>query len=167
MKSVTSIFIFFAFFASAQEVNKYSVGISASVTRMDYFLQFNYQLQRNHLELSAGAGIGTLRTISQGRFFPSVTLRGTYYFLDRPKIQLGPTLSLNYSALKVNSQSKHSNFWQQYAIGYVFTAGKRLKFVQITEIGPLLETYYNDFDKRNKTVGTLGYSLQIGLRYAL
>ncbi len=134
---------------------------------MDFFLQGNYQVKFNRLEVGAGLGIGIIRSIFQSRIFPQATLRSSYYLIDKPKVQLGPTLSLNYSGVRLNDQNSKINFWQQYYLGYSFTVGNRLKFVQITEIGTQFETYYTEYDNRYKTAGTLGYSLQLGLRYAL
>lgn len=160
--------IAFSYAVSAQEQERrQSVGIGFSAVRMDFFFQGNYQVQRNKWEFGAGAGIGIIRSIFQGRIFPQATLRSSYYWLNRPAVQLGPTLSLNYAGTRLNNQYSKINFWQQYYLGYSFTAGKRLKFVQITEIGPQLETYYTSYDNRYKTAGTLGYSLQLGLRYVL
>lgn len=168
MRLVAIIFLlFFTGSVSAQERNKQSVGFGLSVTRMDFFFQTNYQVQLNRMELSAGAGIGILRSIFQGRIFPEISLRSSYYLIDKPSIQLGPTLSLNYSGVRLNKSIPRFNFWQEYYLGYSFTVGKRLKFVHILELGPMIETYFNDFEQKQNTVGTLGYSLQIGCRYAL
>lgn len=156
-----------SFSISAQEGRIKSVGMGLSATRIDFFLQGNYQLQFNRLEVSAGAGIGIVRSIFQGRIFPQATLRGSYLLLNKPQIKLGPALSLNYSGIRLNNQDSKINFWQQYYLGYCFIAGKRLQFVQITEAGPQLETYFTTYGQRYKTVANLGYSLQIGLRYGL
>lgn len=167
MRSIILVFLLFSFSALAQQERNQSAGIGFSAMRMDFFFQGNYQRQFNKLELSAGAGIGVIRSIFQTRIFPQATLRSAYYFLNRPKIQLGPTLSLNYSGIRLNNQHSKINFWQQYYLGYSFTVGNRLKFVQITEIGPQFETFYTDYDQKYKTAGTLGYSLHLGLRYGL
>lgn len=168
MKRIFLLFcITFSLTLSAQQERHHSIGIGVSAARVDFFFQGNYQYQFQKLELAGGLGIGVIRSIFQTHIFPQATLRSSYYFLNRPKVQLGPTLSLNYCGVRLNNQQSKINFWQQYYLGYCFTVGNRLKFVQITEIGPQFETYYTEYDQKYKTAGELGYSLQFGLRYAL
>ncbi len=134
---------------------------------MDFFLTGNYFRQLQKLEYTAGFGIGINRTFFQKRFFPMIGISGSYYFLNRSKFQLGPTILFQGSVLKVNRQTKYLNYYNQLFAGYTFAFGNRLKVYQSTFYGVNFENYYSLFWDRYKMKNSFNFSVQIGLKYAL
>lgn len=151
----------------AQEKTAHTLGVGISMTRLDYFLGLRYQQQYDHAGISAGIGTGIGKTFFQQRLFPMINFATSWNFLDNPSVTLGPEISFSYSALRQNGKSSRPNFWQEYYVGYIFTVGKKIRFVQISEAGYMLESYFSTYNKAYKSVLNLGYSFHIGLSYAL
>jgi hypothetical protein len=166
MKIVAVLCICIATLGFAQERDSIGFGLGARLNRMDCFLEADASLGVHRWNYSAGLGFGIGRTILQTRFYPEMRIGVVYQLVHHKAFSLGPVVSVAASALRVNATSSRINWWQEYTLGYALTAGKRMKFIQRTEIGPMAETYHSAFENRLRTGWTWTYSFQIGLRYA-
>ncbi len=162
------VFLFLLIFQfSAQSEKKAFIAATFQYNSMDFFFAGNYLRQIKKVEFNASMGIGINRTIFQQRFFPMIGISGSYYFLNRPKFQLGPTIIFQSSLLKLNSQTAYFNYYNQLSGGYTVAFGKRLKVYQSTFYGINFESYYSSFLDKYNSVSNLKFSAQIGLKYAL
>jgi len=152
---------------SAQTDSKSFIGGSFQYNSLDFFLAANYSRQIKKAEFGTGLGFGINRTIFQQRLFPHVAISGSYYFLNREKFQLGPTLLFQSCILKVNSQKSHYYYYNQFFLGYTLIFGKRLKVYQSTFYGDYLETYYSEILNKFNTFHRMNFAAQIGLKYEL
>ena len=152
---------------SAQTGRKSFTGGTFQYNSLDFFLNANYSRQVKKVEFGAGLGFGINRTIFQKRLFPNFAILGSYYFLNKEKIQFGPTLLFQSCVLKVNSQKAQYYYYNQFSLGYTLAFGKRLKFFQSTFYGVNMETYYSTFLDKFCTLNSFKFSSQIGLKYAL
>jgi hypothetical protein len=165
-------FLLFIFFLSsldisAQPEGKSFIGATFQYNSLDFFLNVNYSRQIKKVEYSAGLGFGINRTIFQQRLFPHAAISGSYYFLDKEKFQLGPTLLFQSCILKVNSQKAHYYYYNQFFAGYTVVFGKRLKVYQSTFYGVYLESYYSTFLNKFNTFSRMNFAAQIGLKYEI
>jgi hypothetical protein len=162
------VFLFLSFFQiSAQTEKKSLIGATFQYQSMDFFLTGNYFRQLQKFEYTAGFGVGINRTLFQKRFFPIIGISGSYYFLNRSKFQLGPTILFQSSLLKVNSQTTYFNYYNQLSGGYTLAFGKRLEVYQSTFYGINFESYYSTLLDKYNTINSLKFSLQVGVKYAL
>lgn len=162
------IFLFLSIFkVSAQNERNSFVGASFQYNSLDFFLAINYSSQIRKFEFNGGLGVGINRTFFQQRLFPMIGISGSYYFLNRPKFQLGPTIIFQSSLLKVNSKTANLNYYNQLSGGYTFAFGNRLKVYQSIFYGFNFESYYSTFLNKYNTLKGYKFSAQIGLKYEL
>jgi hypothetical protein len=166
MKILVAICMCMATRGFAQQRDSVDFGLGARLNRMDAFLEADANLAIHRWNYTAALGFGIGRTIFQRRLYPEMRMGVVYQLVHKKAFSMGPVLSIAASALRVNRNSSRINWWQEYTLGYALTAGKRLKFTQRAEIGPMAETYHSAFENRLRTGWTWTYSLQIGLRYA-
>ncbi len=161
-------FLFFSILKiSAQSEKIEFVGMSVQYNSLDLFVLTNYGHQYKKFEYNFGFGLGINRTFFQKKILPVAGIAGSYYFLNKDRIQLGPTLLYQFSYLRFKGQDNMDQYFNQISAGYTFVFGERLRVYQSTFYGVNLETYHSTYLNKYKTLNSLKFSAQIGLKYEL
>lgn len=134
--------------------------------QQDLYINAGFSKQISRWEISGNLGIGVNRTIFQQRFFPKIQLQGTFRGFQRNQFEIGPSVTLNYAFLNVNSTVNHWTHFQYYGVGYQWVFGNKFQLVQSTYFCRLMEHYWDTFDGRYTTASKWIFSIQIGGRYA-
>lgn len=161
-------FLFFSILQISAQTEKIKfVGLKVQYNSLDLYVLTHYGHQYKKFEYNVGFGLGINRTFFQKKTLPIAGIAGSYYFLNKDRIQLGPTFLYQFSYLRFKGQDYMDQYYNQISVGYTFAFGNRLKVCQSTFYGFNLETYYSTFSKNNNTLNSFKFSAQIGLKYEL
>jgi hypothetical protein len=161
-------FLLFSIVQISAQTEKIELGgVSVQYNSLDLFVLANYGHLYKKFEYNLGFGLGINRTFFQKKILPIAGISGSYYFLNKDRIQLGPTFLYQFSYLRFKGQDHMDQYYNQISVGYTFAFGKKLKVCQSTFYGLNLETYYSTFLKNYNTLNSLKFSAQIGLNYEL
>lgn len=162
------VFLFLPIFQISAQTEKIEFGfVSIQYNSLDLFVLANYGHHYRKFEYNVGFGLGINRTFFQKKTLPIAGIAGSYYFLNKDRIQLGPTFLYQFSYLRFKGQDYMDQYYNQISVGYTFAFGKRLKVCQSTFYGLNLETYYSTFSKNYSTLNSFKFLAQIGLKYEL
>lgn len=168
MRSMPILFtiIVFNLNCRAQDLAGYSISLSTAINRMDLYSGVRLGKQTHRIETGFSLESGINRTIFQTRFFPRITFDGSYFFLQRETVQLGPVLSYSYSLLQINKESGSFHHWNECYGGYSLSIGKTLRFRHTLTAGWMNERFRSQISQEKEGVSTLGFYSSIGLSYA-
>ncbi len=145
----------------------HGIETNVSITRFDIFHSLSYRAKMNRFQYSSGFGYAINRSIFQQRFFPKVSIQGSYAILEKPKFVLGPSIHYSFSWLKINSSTNHFSNWNEFFGGIQWQYGKKWKIGQTISAGYFSESYFNQFKQRRSKVGNWGYCMTLSLIHEL
>lgn len=140
---------------------------SVGVNRVDFWHELTYSQKWERWEAQVGFGYGINRTIFQGRFFPRLTVGGSYYLVHRERFWLGPTVLYGYNRLKYSKADAARVAWHDWSGGLKWSVGNRWRFGQIIATGYYMERYYSTLYDRKMNAGNWNYYTCFFVSYAL
>lgn len=166
MHRVFLIFLVLIFTQSKSYSQSKTLSTSIAITRFDFFHSFEFEFQPSKFALNVGLGYGVNRSIFQQRFYPRINFGSTYYWLNREKFRIGPSLIYALSFIQLNSSSKII-FWNEANAGLTWSYGNKWKVGQTILVGYVAESHYSTIEKKRTHAGTLSYLASIKLIYEI
>lgn len=170
MKFITLVFFLLTVCFSNSQNNpstkKYSLGYTFEINRLDIFngVNLTYQLDKNRYSVSSGFGI--IKSVFQQRLFPKFGFQYTRIFSNENKtFQINPIFSFNFYQLKLTKSKSTLFIWNECLIGYNVSIGKKIKLLQQSQIGLLIENNFNSIISERTNYFTLAYHGTIGVVY--
>lgn len=145
----------------------HGIETNVSITRFDIFHSFAYRAKMKRFQCSGGFGYGINRSVFQQRFFPKVSIQGSYSILEKPKFVLGPSIYYSFSWLKINANTNHFSNWNEFFGGIQWQYGKKWKIGQTISAGYFSESYFNKLKQQRSKVGNWGYCMTLSLIHEL
>lgn len=161
------VFLLAFSFHSRGQVGVNRLGLQVGINRMDFQVGLMYKYDHYLLKPFASLELGLNRTFFQNRIFPRVTFGGEYCLIKGEKLHVGPQLSYSYSLLKVNKISIHINQYNELYGGLYLCAGGKLQFKMALLTGWQNERFYSTVTTKMSGANTLGFTMNLGLNYAL
>ena len=160
------ILILFIFFYNTS-ISQNRISTSISYSKLDIFHGFEFEKSINDkFNLHAGFEYGIVKSLFQSRFYPKVKVGGSYYLIDRKKIDLLAITQYSFSSFKFYRLTNDFVQYHEANLGVRWRYGNKWKIGQTVFIGGLWERSRNTLFNSKQSNIMLGYTFQIDCTYA-
>lgn len=115
---------------------QHQVALSLGMNRFDLQLGAGYAYNIKQFQVHGKFDIGINRTFFQQRFFPKISVGGSYDVFKNEVYFLGPQINLSFYTLNYNLDVGKPTFWLDALPGIQFAYGTKWKAILNGFIGP-------------------------------